>query len=449
MAVWRYMALDILTREFLHTDLPLRDVKISPQLSGPQDLSATISPEFASLKTPEGRPLLDEWSTFIVAEADDIIRGGGILTGSTFQGDTWQLTITGFSTYPKGQPMTSTLSYGGDSPSTGRDDAGPTPGKGADPIQLYMDHWAQLQSFPDGDLGVTFGGDLASRYRMADWKNVPNVYDYTSDASTTVSLDAPQDAQADDHGNYPTSTVMANVGIRGTSFSKKRKSGTGSVKVPPSGKHIYWNWFELFYEHGDIGQRLDGLAEMTPFDYVEHIAWADADKSDIVLRIDFGYPRLGGRKSDLRFVEGENVSDVIQVKRDGQDFANTVQGVGAGEGKDQLRQTVGQRDGRLRRVLVETDTSITKADQLRNYATSVLNTVRTLDDIEGFTVRQHPHAPFGSYRPGDDVLVSTWRGWEEISMWVRITSLTYSPDTDEVQVTCKRSDSFRYGGQSA
>src|SRR5690606_42144239 len=64
-------------------------------------------------------------------------------------------------------------------------------------------------------------------------------------------------------------------------------------------------------------------------------------------------------------------------------------------------------------------------------------------------VRAHPHAPFGSYQVGDDVLVQTWRAWEEVSLWVRIISLSYDPETDEVAVTCRRSDSFRYGGQSA
>jgi hypothetical protein len=449
MAEWRYHALNILTRTWLHRDLPLRDVKISPELSGPQSITATISPEFMTLKTEDGRPLLDEWSTFIVCESDDIIRGGGILTGSQFQGGEWQLTINGFSTYPKGQPMTKTLSYGGDSPSTGRDNSGPTPGKGADPIQIVKDLWAQLQSHPDGNLRVQFAGSASSKYRMADWKNVPNVYTYSPDATTTITQDAPQNAQADDKGNYPNSTVMANIGVRGTGFTKKRKSGTGSIKVPPSGKNIYWNHFELWYEHQDIGQRIENLAEATPFDYVERIRWADADKSDIVLELVFGYPRLGTRRSDLRFVEGENISGAVPVQRDGVDFANNVQGVGAGEGKDQLRETVGQRDGRLRRVRVETDTSITNSTQLKNYATSVLNTVKSFTEITGFTVRAHPHAPFGSYQVGDDILVQTWRGWEEVSLWVRITSLSYDPESDEVAVTCKRSDSFRYGSQTA
>lgn len=449
MATWQYHAMNIVTRQWLHRDLPLRDVKISPELSGPMNITATISPEFATLKNQDGRPILDEWSTFIVCESDDIIRGGGILTGSQFQGDDWQLTINGFSTYPKGQPMTATLSYGGDSPSTGRDNSGPTPGKGADPIQIVKDLWTQLQSHPDGNLGVTFAGSPSSRWRYANWKNVPNVFTYQTDASTTVALDAPEDAQADDDGNYPAATVMANVGVRGTGFTKKRKPGTSKIKVPPSGKNIYWNHFELWYEHGDIGQRIDNLAEMTPFDYVERITWADADKSDIKLELVFGYPRLGGRKSDLRFVEGENISDVVTVQRDGVDFANNVQAVGAGEGKDQLRQTVGQRDGRLRRVKVESDPSIGNATQLKSYATSVLNTVRNLADITGFTVRAHAHAPFGSYQVGDDVLVQTWRAWEEVSLWVRIISLSYDPESDEVAVTCRRSDSFRYGGQSA
>lgn len=452
MTEWRYHAMNIVSRTWLHRDLPLRDVKISPALSGPQQVTATISPEFMSLKTDAGHPILDEWSTFVVCESDNIIRGGGILTSSTFQGDTWGLTFTGFTTYPKGQPMTKTLSYGGNSVDGGRDNTGPTPGSGADPIQIMKDLWAQLQAWPDGNLRVTFTGSSSSKYRMADWKNVPNVYNYTPDATTTVTQDAPENAsQLASGGNYsyPVSTVWANVGIRGTGFSKKKVSGTGSVKVPPTGKNIYWNYFEYYYEHPDIGTRIDSLAGETPFDYVENIRWSNSAKDDIILEIVLGYPRIGGRKADLRFAEGENIAEVVTVKRDGDDFANNIQGVGAGEGKDQLRQTVGGRDGRLRRVLVSTDTSITQASRLKNYATEILNTVKNIEDIEGFTLRPHPNAPYGSFRVGDDILVQTWRGWEEIALWCRVTAMSYSPDDEVVSVSCKRSDSFRYGGQSA
>lgn len=445
MSAWRYHAMNIVTREWLHRDLPLRDVTISPALSGPQAMTAMISPDVAALKTDDGRPLLDEWSTFIVAEADDQIRGGGILTSSTFTGADWALTITGFTGYPKGQPMTSTLSYGGDNAS-GQDMNGPTSGKGADPIRIVQDLWDQLQGQPDADLGVTFAGDTSSRYRIANWRNVFNEWAYAPDASTSIELSYPSNTSADSHGNYPRTIRLANVAVNGTGFTKRRTPG--QPNAGQAGKNIYWNHFVYWYENADIGSRIDQYAQSTPFDYIERITWADVDKSDIRLEVVFGYPRLGRRMTGLRFAEGENVSQVIAVKRDGEDYANTVTALGAGDGKDQLRETVGQRDGRLRRVLVETITSITDKTRLKNYATSSLNTVNQLHDIESLTVRQHPNAEYGSYEVGDDISVTTWRGWEQVSLWVRITSLAYAPDSDTVVLTTKRSDSFRYGGIS-
>jgi hypothetical protein len=441
---WRYHAMNVLTREWLHRDLPLRDVTITPTLSGPQALTATIAPDVAALKTDSGRPLLDEWSTFIVAEADDQIRGGGILTSSTFTGSVWALTITGFTGYAKGQPMTSTLSYGGDNAS-GRDLAGPTSGKGADPIRIVQDLWAQLQSHPDGDLGVTFAGDITSRYRYANWRNIPNFFTYAPDASTSVTVNPPSSATADSHGNYPAKTMMSVV-VAGTGFTKRTKPNLPNFLTT---KIRYWYHNVYWYENTDIGARIDQYATSTPFDYVERIRWADADKSDIRLEIVVGYPRLGRRLADLRFAEGENVTQIIAVKRDGEDYANTVTAIGAGDGKDQLRQTVGKRDGRLRRVLVQTNTSLTDRTRLRSYATASLNTVNQVHDIDALTVRQHPNAEYGSYEVGDDIPVVTWRGWEQINLWVRITSMAYSPDSDTVVLTTKRSDSFRYGGISA
>lgn len=445
---WRYHAMNIVSREWLHRDLPLHDVTITPTLSGPQSMTANLAPDVAALKTEQGRPLLDEWSTFIVAEADDQIRGGGILTSSVFTGSVWSLTLTGFTGYAKGQPMTSTLSYGGDNVA-GRDASGPTAGRGADPVQIVQDLWEQLQGQPDGDLGVTFAGDTSSGYRIANWRNVPNIWTYAPDASTSIVLEAPSNATADGSGNYPAKTVMANVAVNGTAFTKKRKAGTSSIGAQPSGKHVYWNAFLYWYENTDIGARIDQYAQATPFDYLERIEWADLDKSDISLQVVIGYPRVGRRLGDVRFAEGENVTQVISVKRDGDDYANTVTAVGAGDGKDQLRQTVGKRDGRLRRVSVQTNTSLTDATRLKSYATSVLNTVNQVHDIESLTVRQHLNAVYGSYDVGDDIPVITWRGWEEITLWVRITSMAYAPDSDVVVLTTKRSDSFRYGGQSA
>jgi hypothetical protein len=439
-AGWRYHALRILDRQWLHRDLPLQQVAISPALSGPGAMAATLDPDTMGLLADDGTPLLEEWRDLIVAEADDVVRFAGILVNSDFTGESWALDIAGITAWPQGQPQVKTIIYGSeDNPEPG----GPVSGEGADPIQIVKDLWTQLQGQPDADLGVTFGGDSVCKHRLARWYNVPNKYDYHPDASTTVEVVPYGDG---DLASLKT-TDLVKVVVSGTAFTKTLKKTQNSGT--PAAKPLYWLHHVYDYENTDLGEKINTYAQASPFDYVEYAEWADSAKSDVVLRVDFGYPRVGTRKAGLRFVEGENVSQLITVRRDGEDYANGVMAVGAGEGADQLRQTVIQRDGRLRRLKVVTASDITDASALKNLATAELNLVNELVDIEGFTVTEHPHAPYGSYGVGDDVPVQVTTGWAAgTRLWVRVTALTYNPDAGSVDVSCKRSDSFSYGSVS-
>lgn len=436
---WRYHALNLLTREWVHRDLPLSDVSISPALSGPGAMAASLSPEWVSVTAEGGEPLLQEWRDLIIAEASDEVRFAGILVGSEYTGQVWQLDIAGVSAWPQGQPQTATLEYGG--PDT-LDPDGPVLGEGVDPLQIVRDLWAQAQAKPDADLGVTIGGSASSAYRLAIWSGTPNRYDYHPDATTTVTIRPYGSASLED----VKSNESVQVTIEGTGWTKTVKSPLTTAAKPKTRPGPFWLYRVYDYEVDDIGAKINDLAKSTPFDYIERAAWSDSSKSDVTLRVDLGAPRIGARRSRLRFVEGENVADVVTVRQDGEDYANGVIAVGAGDGKDQLRQGVSRRDGRLRRIKVVTASQISEASQLKAIATAELNRVNKLTNIESFVVREHPHAPYGSYGVGDDVLVQVATGWAAgTSLWVRITALTYRPDSDSVQVTCTRSDSFSYG----
>ncbi len=164
------------------------------------------------------------------------------------------------------------------------------------------------------------------------------------------------------------------------------------------------------------------------------------------MRLEMGYPRLGGRQQHLRFTEGENISELVTLRHSGDSFANSVVAYGAGEGSKQLRSTATQRDGRLRRATAVDAPHVTSQAALTSVAEAELGRVRQLTDITSFTVRDHPHAPVGSFAPGDDVLVQTTAGWQPARLWVRVTSCEHSVDSGEITVTCARSDGFRYDG---
>lgn len=443
MSAWTFYALRLFpSRLWLHRELPLQDVSWGPALSGPQTMTATLSPDVASMKTEDGQPLLTEWNTMIFAETGGFIRAGGILSESTFTGDSWVLTITGHYVHFSGQSMTGTLAYGGDNAS-GRDPNGPTNGTGTSPIQIMADLVAQGQSRPNSDLGITVTGDLTSKYIYAYWHNVPNIYDYVPDASTTVTVDGAKTV-----GSF----TFQNVKIYGTGYTKKRKVDKhGSAVARPTAAqqakagNIYQNHHTYDYENPDIAEKINSYATEAPFDFVEQIAWADETKEDVVLSLKVGYPRLGRRRDDLAFVEGENVVIPTPVDSGGTDYVNAINALGAGDGKDQLRVQVSRNDGRLRRETTLTNTSISDATKLKSWATDQLNLRSGFVALTQVIVRQHDNAPIGSYDIGDDIPVDIASGWAAGQrVWVRITDMSTEINTGLTTLTVKRSDSFSY-----
>ncbi|MBB4931837.1 hypothetical protein F4561_002657 [Lipingzhangella halophila] len=411
---WTYHAMRATTRQWLHRELPLSDVRLSPALSGPYSLKARIEPEYGDLIGDDGELVLSEWGTLVFAEASGQIRGGGIVTDTKIVGQELDLTIDGFTAYPADMPITSTLTWGGKTEGT--------TGAGVDPFDVVRAMWDHLQAQPDGDLGVTYTQN-STPYRLGAWHNARR-------------LD--EDGELDDD---PKAVQDPPIPIDKVWDSKKGKKPTAA-----QGKDVYWRYRLPWWDAIDVSQKINELAKQVPFDWREHYAWADSSKEDVVMELHLGYPRLGKRQSNLTFVEGENVTGLVPINRDGSDYYNTVYGFGSGEGSKQLRQSVSHRDGRLRRVKVEGRPEVSNKAALRAIAQDELLRTLHLADITQFVVVDHPNASIGSFDVGDDVLVENRRGWQPTRLWVRITGFDYQPETGEITVKCSRSDRFRYGG---
>lgn len=199
MAEWNYLAGRLIgdgTIDVLESDLPIAVGSINRNLSAPQTLEGTITNEVKRLKV-DGKPLFEPWNSVIIAEADGLIRGMAIYREPSFTGASWQLSTVGLGGYPSGQPYDGTKSY-----------------VQADPLQVFRDVWAHLQSRPDGNLGVTVDS-LASAAKVG------------TAASTTDGSEGP---------------------------------------------------FKLgLADSPDLGQTIDRLAADTPFDWLEQCFWDGDD----------------------------------------------------------------------------------------------------------------------------------------------------------------------------
>ncbi|MDG4792706.1 hypothetical protein [Micromonospora sp. WMMD1082] len=467
MTRWRYIAQHALTRAWVDWDVPLRRDELTWALSGPGSLRGTISPEYATLRGPDGQPILTEWGTLLYAEADGQIRWGGILTKSAFESGSWQLEASGFASYPHGIPYTGQYSV-----------------VGVDPATAFRHVWSHVQSQPDGNLSVAVDGtttpvrlgipgipaykevqiggvwrrrsDVPAHQILpttrAKLKNAMTASQTTLDLATLAAfgqLDPPYNVTV---GNE-TIRVNGRTGLKLTGLTR----GVGSSDATGHNKGTYVNHagtpertkaavpaepYQLaWWDTPDCGSELDKLAQETPFDYAEEHRWAG---DEIAHRIRIGYPRLGRRRDDLAFEQGVNIVSVVPVSRDGGQYANAVFGIGAGEGSKTIASHAAIRDGRLRRTAVYTDKAVTNRARMDSFTRAVMLNSRDTAAVEAIEVVDHPHAPIGSWALGDDIEVRARIPWlGDIAIWHRIVGWSLLGES-RAQLQLRRSDSFIY-----
>lgn len=201
-------------------------------------------------------------------------------------------------------------------------------------------------------------------------------------------------------------------------------------------------WKLAWYTDHDLQGEMDDLAEETPFDYLEHHEW----RADGTIKhfLEMGYPRIGRRREDLRFVYGVNIFDPVESNRSGETYASGTMVLGAGEGAGMVRslkEPTPRPEGRLRRIAVVTDDKIRSRKRADQRADRENAWRRAMDDIESVVVHDHPNARLGEARPGDEIRLEGRGDWIDIDLWVRILSISYQPENGKVaSYTVARTD---------
>lgn len=490
MGKWRYIVSRLNgdgTETFLNYDVPISGAQVEDVLSGAGGITGTITPEVAALQDDQGNPIFLPWSTAIYAEADGQIRGGGILSGLEENGPNLTLDAVSFTGYANGMPYTGRESFTNADPldlvrhmwahlqqaaqgNLGLElgDAGTQVRIGKPDTPEYSAAFAadeEAQTAKDqaeanfdaakaqADLDKAFafeavGAPLTAKSKVIKQPTAPSGGNATNEhlwidedtnvlhtfngtewvafpdqsvlplVNTAVASKAAQDAAGD----------IRTAARAAASTTSSALSDVAEGKAEP---------YILSYEKThDVGKEIEDLSIETPFDYRESHRW---DGDSLRHTLEFGYPDLGARRHDLRFVVGENVAVAPQLDYDGDAYASEVIVLGAGTGVKMVRGDAARTTSRLRRVAVVEDKTVTSVDRAKSIAAAEVAQRSGEVDINTLVVWDHPHAPLGSYSVGDEILVTTRKGWtSNLSLWCRVLSITITPESGTTSLRVAR-----------
>ncbi|OEJ21122.1 hypothetical protein [Streptomyces subrutilus] len=396
---WRFIAQRALTGQFLDWDVPLA-LNTNPKrtLSGPGSLTATIEPEYARLIGPDGIPILQEWSTKLYLEIDGHIRWGGIVTKTNFDGAQMSVEAEGLTAYAHGIPFEDHII-------SGELITPPDPYEGRD-----KNHDGYID-FTNPKVPVPKPPDPYTGHRIDAYEAFRRVWAHIQ------------------------SRPYGNIGLTVDDHVLGRLLGAEDGSDP---------WELAWWNAPDCGQALDQLTRDLPFDWTETHSWT-ADHSSIQHRIRLGNPRLGRRRDDLRFADGENLSAIAKPEGLGDDYANEVVVLGKGEGRAMARAQVYRYDGRrMRRVATVTDKTLSSDNLLRVRGERELAGRTQNLQIPAIQIVDHPNARFGSWQLGDDIRLQVHVPWVgDLDLWHRIVGDEVSADGTCV-LNLKRADALVY-----
>lgn len=446
------------TESALHWDAPIFDEEITVQLSGGTIIQGSV-PVSQMIVAHDGLEQYLPWSTAVYAVEGERVLAGGIITELVVSDGKVTFIADGFSQYPSEQPYTGTFHI-----------------IEGDAAQIYRSMWNHIQGQDGGNLGLEIVGLQKSGLLLGEpeipgyteaqidgkWHKAsdpkikrqiqPNVWgrlrQNLSKTGTSLRVQDPNrgnwrkrsfpfdlrigseivritGAQSGDPG-------LLFIGARGVSNTRAtkhykntivRSAGTKTREVKTiKAKPWQANWFTT----PDVGREMSRLAADGGFEFLEETTLSGETFSH---RIRLGKP-LGTRRAGLRFMVGENVTRVPEIVFDTQRWASEVLVLGSGEGRTMKHATAARNHNRLRKVHLSTDKGAKHTYQVRELARRELNYRNGRSGVEELEVRNSPHAPFGSFAPGDEVFIQTDEQTGSMDMWVRVLSITYLTEED-------------------
>lgn len=429
------------TQNLLEPDLPLRDVKVTREMNGLGRLTASLPPEWGKTTAFSGRPVIQEWATAIYVEIAGDCFDGFLVVETEDDNDKLTIDAVGFIGYAEGQPW-------------------PERGNGFSGRNVRVDLvintiWQKVQQFTTSNIGLkvsTPGGEAWPRVGNPVWDEVPV-------PKNPGKVGVANPGKQPKAPSYPKSGTPA---AKKKKYAADRKAYNAALKTWKSkkaafdkAKKAYEDRVRQYKQDSETRKRMirdaefkmnywsthdllstfQQLAQEVGFSYrVDHTR--SGNNHTHILRCAPG--RLGVRRPQFRFIEGENVYSIPKVTHQGDEKVTSAVVLGNGEGSKmkwlQKSRSAGGSHG-LRRARVFADKTLTRTSQLNARAKEVLNAYSDPIDIEEFVVIDHGLAPIRTFDVGDEIELHTLsRRAGNFKRWVTIRSISLDPEKGQMSV---------------
>lgn len=227
---------------------------------------------------------------------------------------------------------------------------------------------------------------------------------------------------------------------------------TSGVEMLPgysyNGSTMSLNFFATFVravDKLDCGDYIDAMARDIPFDYAERSQW-NHDRTDVVKKIELGYPRLGLIQTQLAFVLNENVLAAKPHTETQMDWISDIGVTGFFPGFEYSSELANADPNRLRRYLDERNANLDSNERTAAWGHKLLARRQTPAYWETIIVdMHHPNAPFGTFDVGDTITVSGAMPWiGEVSQDHKIIAIGVDDTKNMCQLTLKADGEFNY-----
>ena len=365
---------NILTR-----DLIAMEPSVVRSLSGPNQINFKVHYNEPTVQMPDGSGPIQfkPWGHWIHAikenaAGDEIVWASCIFKPSEIDpvSGVLNLEAEGFSAYPKGLPWLVNWN-----PIV------------VDPFEIVENIWNHVQSYDNGDLGVT-------------------VYPTTS-------------------GTYM---------LPGFSFSNEE---------------FIQDFFAIFIrevDENDCGDYISKLARDIPFDYMEDSFWNES-KTAITKRIKLGYPYIGVDQQALSFRVNENIVTAKQKMESEIQWASGVSIKGWVPTKQYYSEFINADPDRYRRIVKEDDVFINSNERAAAWSHRRLTRRQVPNYFESITIDPyHSHAPFGTFDVGDTIRVQGPMPWvtDNIDQRHRVMNMIYSEAESSLECKLMAEGAFNY-----